>query len=108
MRDAGHVSHHHTQNFGICQGCPLSPFLLVMLMTVLMHDAKRMLRSSPGYSEKEQYQIQELLYADDTLLVHADPATIQLYMECVRAAGRNYGLSLNWQKLEHMPIRCNA
>ena len=61
VRDAGHISHHHTQNFGICQGCPLSPFLFIMLMTVLMPDAKRMLHSSPGYFEEPQHQIQEWL-----------------------------------------------
>ena len=29
----------HKQAFGISQGCPLSPFLFSMLLTVLLHDA---------------------------------------------------------------------
>ena len=50
VRDAGSTSTAYQQHFGICQGCPLSPFLFVMVMTVLMHDAKRQLRSHPFYT----------------------------------------------------------
>ena len=29
-------------------------------------------------------------------------------MDFVRKVGQNYGLQLNWKKLENMPVRCNA
>ena len=47
VRDAGYTSGPHIQHFGICQGCPLSPFLFTMVMTVLMHDAKQQLQTHP-------------------------------------------------------------
>ena len=44
VEDAGVKSPNHPQHFGICQGCPLSPFLFGIVMTVLMHDAKKLLQ----------------------------------------------------------------
>ena len=36
----GQPSNFHPHHFGISQGCPLSPFLFSILMTVLMHDCR--------------------------------------------------------------------
>ena len=48
----------------------------------------------------------ELVYADDTLLVGLEQQHVQAYMECIEAAGKNYGLSFNWRKLEVLQIQC--
>ena len=79
-----------------------------MVMLVLMHDAKHLLRAHPAYTPHGGQQIEELLYADDTLLIHSDPAVVKAYMDCASSAGANYGLQFNWAKLENMPVRCNA
>ena len=39
VKDMGETSKYYAQFHGISQGCPLSPFLFVMLMTVIMHDS---------------------------------------------------------------------
>ena len=36
----GLVSDYYTQETGIRQGCPLSPYLFLIVMTVLFHDVK--------------------------------------------------------------------
>ena len=41
VQDCGQQSSSRPQRSGISQGCPLSPFLFVMLMSVLMEDAER-------------------------------------------------------------------
>ena len=41
VQDCGNASRQHPQASGISQGCPLSPFLFVILMTVLLNDAKK-------------------------------------------------------------------
>ena len=79
-----------------------------MAMTILMHDAKQQLCTFLVYTLQAKQEIEELLYADDTPIIHSDPEIVKLYMECISNAGLNYGLSFNWKKLENMPVRCHA
>ena len=66
--DGDSPSTRRQQRSGISQGCPLSPFLFVMLMSVMMKDAVNCLPQSLqemfGTNSLDAY-----LYADDTLLV---------------------------------------
>ena len=39
VHDCGSESSPHRQGSGVCQGCPLSPFLFIAVMTVIMSDA---------------------------------------------------------------------
>ena len=61
VRDAGHTSEPRPQHFGISQGCPLSPFLFSIVMTVLLFEAR----------QPCVLPINELVYSDDTLVVAA-------------------------------------
>ena len=104
--DAGHKSKIHNQPFGISQGCPLSPFLFVILMTVLIHDAKSHIQSQQHESLSDQLACQELLYADDTLLIERNIMKLEAYMNSIIQLGKEYGLKLNWGKLEQMNVNC--
>ena len=57
---------------------------------------------------KHPDMINELLYADDTLVISLDDARIQGYMKCIVQAGANYGLLFNWRGLDVLPIGCDA
>ena len=45
VKSGGHQSDYKTQSSGIRQGCPLSPYLFVLVMTVLMKDVKSRLNT---------------------------------------------------------------
>ena len=101
VKDSGLTSTSREQRAGICQGCPLSPFLFAMVMTVLLSDAKR---SLGDLSEL----VDELVYADDTLIVASAPGHAEQYMKAVERAGANYGLNFNWGKLEVLSVGSDA
>ena len=82
VRDGGRTSKPRQQLAGIFQGCPLSPFLFGMVMTVLLHDAKSSLGETAA-------MIDELAYADDTLIVAGTPKHAEQYMKAVDGAGAN-------------------
>ena len=107
VKDCEQLSQPRRQLAGISQGCPLSPFLFVMLMSVLMVDAVGLL--SPSDQEfVRSGSLAELLYADDTLLLSADAQSLQRFLRSVSAAGATYGLELHWGKLQLMRVRCEA
>ena len=61
VRDAGRTSKWHQQSYGTSQGCPLSPYLFVIMMTILLHDAK--LEAQEGTEFEDTCLVQELVYA---------------------------------------------
>ena len=106
VRDGGVTSRQRPQCFGTSQSCPLSPFLFSIVMTLLIQDAKAafLSRRDPARTR----EISELMYADDTLILAVNNEDAEIYMQCIEQAGRMYGLQLNWNKLEVLPMRCEA
>ena len=40
--------------------------------------------------------------------IHQFAEDAEIYMQCIEQAGRMYGLQLNWNKLEVLPVRCES
>ena len=76
-------------------------------MTVLLHDAKSDLHTVLGHTS-EGLLADELVYADDTLILGLSSEYVQQYMACIQQVGQEYGLSFNWSKLEATGVRTDA
>ena len=107
VRDMGEASKYCAQFNGFSQGCPLSPFLFVMLMTVIMHDSTTQVQQELGHTLAAPLSINDLLYADDTLLINYSSEHIQKHMDAIISVGAKYGLEINWQKVDMMGVRCH-
>jgi len=103
VNECGKASAKHRQDSGICQGCPLSPFLFIIVMTVLMTDAQAML--SKGAAEAIQRgDLADLLYADDTLVLGVSAAHVGELAIAIEQVGSRYGMVLHWGKTQAISV----
>ena len=103
----GVASETHTQRFGISQGCPLSPFLFVMLMTIVMQDAVAMLPAEDR-AKIEKHDLAAVLYADDTLLLGRDAPSVQRLLSAIQETGAMFGLELHADKFQILRNGCES
>ena len=91
-----------TVGSGIRQGCPLSPYLFIMVLTVIMHDMDVALMSSGVATNtwsvgKPVYDVE---YADDTLLLARTTTQLQAILHETEKQASLYGMNLNQSKTE--------
>ena len=95
---------HGQASSGIRQGCPLSPYLFILLLTVLMHDTEnRLLRmGTPTNTWSVGKPIFDIEYADDTLLFGITTPQLESMLHALEHEAMVYGLTLNISKSEHL------
>ena len=87
-----------TQMAGIRQGCPLSPYLFVLLMGALFADLKRELCTKRQQEPIDGIYFAEVLYADDTLIFGASTQCINELLHAIEWHSKYFGLQLNYDK----------
>ena len=100
------TSEWYKQERGIRQGCPLSPYLFLIVMTVLCKDVHAELNLSRGILHPLGYS--ELRYADDTVLITNNVNAMNRLLEKIEHHAAYYGLKFNQNKCVALTINTNA
>ena len=98
----GHISEWMPQRTGIRQGCPLSPYLFIVLMSVLFADIHKNDTLQLAPHRVQGMETDEMLYADDTVCISEDEAALTRLLAAIEKEGLKYGLRLNKRKCEYL------
>lgn len=93
----GKFSEWLSQGSGIEQGCPLSPYLFILVMTVLFQDVKS---STPLKRKLDANRVlgakfDETLYADDAILASKHQRALDIFLHAIEREGKKIVMRLN-------------
>ena len=108
VKDTEGKPSYRKQRAGIRQGCPLSPYLFVCLMSVLFHDIHEEVDSKIDNHGLDHFNWWELIYADDTMLVGHRSREINILIKAIEKASAKYNLKLNYGKCNYIAMNGKA
>ena len=91
-----------TVGSGIRQGCPLSPYLFIMVQTVIFEDLDWYLLNKGVATNTWSVgkPVYDLVYADDTLLMSMTTTKLTEMLHGLEIQAKLYGMNLNHNKTE--------
>jgi hypothetical protein len=98
----GITSKLYKQATRIRQGCPLSPYLFLVVMTVMFDDIHKDDKQNLIKHRMQGTNYDEVLYADDTICVSTNTMALNKLLASIEEEANKYGLTLNKTKCEVM------
>ncbi len=105
IKDIEGYSTQRSQRNGIRQGCPLSPYLFIIVMTTMMFDVHRECGEKRWSEASKELGDTELIYADDAVLISSTKKPLQTLLQTIEKHAIRYGLKLNRDKCEMITIK---
>ena len=85
----GNTSKWETQETGIRQGCPLSPYLFLVVMTAMFRDIHFNMREGMAKYRIPGATFDEVIYADDTICMGTDTRQLNKMLTEIEIEGEN-------------------
>ena len=82
-------------DYGISEGCPLSPYLFLLVMTCVESDMKEGWSGHVTSSRVPGVNFDAVFFADDAVLFSTKPRGLNELLKHIESCSENYGLKLN-------------
>ena len=94
---------------GIRQGCPLSPYLSILLFTTITFDIKKNMNLEEqiivNAGKLHNTDLTELSYADDTLIMASTAAAAERILQHIELESGKYNMNLKRSKCIHLRLK---
>ena len=95
----GHVFKGFPLNGGVRQGCPLSPYLFLLVMHVLFHDVRQVTSRTMQPHRIPGAWFDEVLFADDNIGMSKSQHALTALLHTIEMESARFGLCLNIRPL---------
>ena len=106
VKDIEGKSDNRKQNAGIRQGCPLSPYLSICLMSIMFRDIHNNIEHKLSHrGAPDHMPWWEMIYADDTMLIGKRARELNLLIAEIEKESSKYNLRLNYKKCNYVAMK---